>query len=81
MNDVVGPISLRDENGEYPLELFGKDMGDRIGTEVKKLIDTAYNDAQMLIKSHMDKLVAVAEELLVKEKINEEEFKKFFEEN
>ena len=81
MNDEIGPISLRDENGEYPLELFGKDMGDRIGTEVKKLIDTAYSDAQILIKTHMDKLVAVAEELLLKEKINEDEFKKFFEES
>ena len=81
MNDVVGPISLRDENGDYPLELFGKNIGDKIGTEVKKLIDTAYNDAQMLIKTHMNKLIAVAEELLVKEKINEEEFKKFFEED
>ena len=79
MNDIIGPISLRDENGEYPLELFGKDIGDQIGKEVKKLIDTAYNDAQSLIRTHMDKLTAVAEELLVKEKINEEEFKKFFE--
>ena len=80
MNDKIGPISLKDENGEYPLELFGKDMGDKIGTEVKSLIDTAYRDAQTIITTHMDKLVAVAEELLRKEKINAEEFKKFFEE-
>ena len=80
MNDNIGPISLRDENGEYPLELFGKDMGDKIGIEVKKLIDTAYSDAQTIIKEHMDKLIAVAEELLIKEKIGSEEFKKFFEE-
>lgn len=80
MNDTIGPISLKDENGEYPLELFGKDMGDKIGKEVKTLIDTAYRDAQTIISSHMDKLVSVAEELLAKEKINAEEFKKFFEE-
>ena len=78
MNDTIGPISLKDENGEYQLELFGKDMGDRIGKEVKALIDTAYRDAQTIITSHMDKLVSVAEELLAKEKINAEEFKKFF---
>jgi len=80
MNDIIGPISLKNENGEYPLDMFGKDMGDRIGIEVKKLIDTAYSDAQMILKEHMDKLDAVAEELLRSEKINEEKFKTFFEE-
>ena len=80
MNDIIGPISLRNENGEYPLDMFGKDMGDRIGIEVKKLIDTAYSDAQTILRQHMDKLDAVAEELLRNEKINEEKFKMFFEE-
>ena len=80
MNDIIGPLSLKNENGEYPLDMFGKDMGDRIGVEVKKLIDTAYLDAQTLLRQHMDKLDAVAEELLRSEKINEEKFKTFFEE-
>ena len=79
MNDLIGPISLKNENGEYPLDMFGKDMGDRIGEEVKKLIDAAYNDAQTILKQHMDKLDAVAAELLKNEKINEEKFKTFFE--
>ena len=78
MNEFIGPISLKNDNGEYELDMFGKDMGDKIGVEVKKLIDTAYLDAQTILKGHMDKLHAVAEELLQKEKINEEEFKKFF---
>ena len=55
-------------------------MGDRIGVEVKKLVDTAYLDAQSILKQHMDKLDAVAQELLKSEKINEEKFKTFFEE-
>ena len=79
MNDIIGPLSLKNENGEYPLDMFGKDMGDRIGVEVKKLIDTAYLDAQTILKQHMDKLDAVAGELLRSEKINEEKFKTFFE--
>ena len=79
MNDIIGPLSLKNENGEYPLDMFGKDMGDRIGIEVKKLIDTAYLDAQSILKNHMDKLDAVAGELLKNEKINEEKFKTFFE--
>ena len=54
-------------------------MGDKIGEEVKKLIDTAYNDAQIILRQHMDKLDLVAKELLKNEKINEEKFKEFFE--
>ena len=80
MNEEIGPISLKNENGEYELDMFGKDMGDKIGIEVKKLIDIAYNDAQTILRAHMDKLDLVAEELLKKEKINEEGFKKFFSE-
>ena len=80
MNEEIGPISLRNDNGEYELDMFGKDMGDKIGIEVKKLIDIAYNDAQTILRAHMDKLDLVAEELLKKEKINEEGFKKFFSE-
>ena len=80
MNDLIGPISLKNENGEYELDMFGKEMGDKIGVEVKKLIDTAYNDAQIILRQHMDKLDAVAEELLKNEKINEAKFRTFFEE-
>ena len=79
MNDFIGPISLKNENGDYELDMFGKEMGDKIGEEVKKLIDTAYNDAQIILRQHMDKLDLVAEELLKNEKINEEKFKEFFE--
>lgn len=79
MSDIIGPISLKDENGEYPLEMFGKDIGDKIGKEVKELIDIAYRDAQTILSKNMDKLAEVAEELLRKEKINAEQFKRFFE--
>jgi len=78
MSDTIGPMSLKDENGEYPIQLFGENIGDKIGKEVKALIDTAYNDAQIILKEHYDKLEAIAEELLIKEKINAEEFKMFF---
>ncbi len=61
------------------MQLFGENIGDKIGQEVKTLIDTAYNDAQSLLRQHRDKLDAIAETLLQKEKINEQDFKKFFE--
>ena len=80
MSKTIGTISLKDENGEYPLEMFGADIGDKIGKEIKQMLDAAYNDAQTLLKQHYDKLETIAERLLVTEKINAEEFKKFFEE-
>ncbi|MBR3163667.1 MAG: ATP-dependent zinc metalloprotease FtsH [Clostridia bacterium] len=79
MNDKIGPVSLKADNGEYDLEIFGEQIKDRIGEEVKKILDIAYNDAQTILKQNMDKLDSIAGVLIEKEKINEEEFKRFFE--
>ncbi len=77
MSDCLGPIDFQGkEPGE--LQMFGENIGDKIGQEVKILIDTAYNDAQTLLKEHRDKLDMIAQALLEKEKINEKDFKKFF---
>ena len=81
MNKTIGTISLKDENGDYQLEMFGLDMGDKIGKEIKQLLDTAYNDAQTILREHYDKLDAIAQRLLATEKINAEEFKEFFDAN
>ena len=77
MSDNLGPIDFQGKE-PYEMQMFGEDIGDKIGQEVKTLIDTAYNDAQALLKQHRDKLDSIAEELLQKEKINETDFKKFF---
>ena len=79
MSDTLGPIDFQGKE-PYEIQMFGENIGDKIGQEVKLLIDTAYNDAQTLLKEHRDKLDAIAKELLAKEKINETDFKKFFEE-
>ena len=78
MSDNLGPIDFqgRDQNDYL---IFGENIGDKIGQEVKMLIDIAYNDAQKLLIEHRDKLDIIAETLLKQEKINEEEFKKIFE--
>ena len=78
MSDVLGPIDFqgRDQND---MILFGDNIGDKIGQEVKGLIDQAYKDAQKLLNEHRDKLDLIAQTLLQKEKINEEEFRRIFE--
>ena len=78
MSDIIGPISLKDNDGQLEYQMFGDDMQDAIGKEVKKLIDTAYQNAQEILKQNIELLHAIATELIAKEKINEEEFNKFF---
>ena len=78
MSDIVGPICLKDSEGNYEYQLLGNNMEDVVGQEVKKLIDVAYQRAQQILLQNMNLLHAIASELIAKEKINEEEFNKFF---
>ena len=78
MSDRLGPIDFQGKE-PYEMQMFGENIGDKIGEEVKTLIDTAYNDAITLLKEHRDKLDKIAETLLQKEKINEQEFNQIFE--
>ena len=79
MSDKLGPIDFQGKE-PYEIQMFGENIGDKIGQEVKTLIDTAYNDAITLLKEHRDKLDKIAQTLLQKEKINEQEFNSIFEE-
>ena len=79
MSDKLGPIDFQGKE-PYEIQMFGEDIGDKIGQEVKTLIDTAYNDAIILLNEHRDKLDKIAQTLLQKEKINEQEFNRIFEE-
>lgn len=79
MSDTIGPISLKNSDNPDALVVYGEKMEDAIGAEIKILIDTAYIRAQNLLREHMDKLNAVAQILLEKEKITETEFKQIFE--
>ena len=79
MSDKLGPIDFQGKE-PYEMQMFGENIGDKIGEEVRMLIDTAYNDAIILLKQHRDKLDKIAQTLLQKEKINEQEFNQIFEE-
>ena len=77
MSNILGPISLKTDE-PYELQIFGEDITSEVGVQVKKLIDQAYEKAQKILLEHMDILREVAETLLVKETISEEEFVHFF---
>ena len=78
MSDNLGPIDFQGKE-QNDMFVFGENIGDKIGAEVKSLIDEAYNNAQRLLIEHRDKLDIIAQTLLAKEKINEQEFNKIFE--
>ena len=77
MSDNLGPIDFQGKE-QNDMFVFGENIGDKIGAEVNALIDEAYNNAQKLLIEHRDKLDIIAQTLLAKEKINEQEFKDIF---
>ena len=77
MSDNLGPIDFQGKE-QNDMFVFGENIGDKIGAEVKALIDESYNNAQKLLIEHRDKLDIIAQTLLAKEKINEQEFKDIF---
>lgn len=85
MSERIGTIMLGSGQGEV---FLGRDFAQSkeyseqtaavIDDEVKKIIDKAYNKAIEILKTHDDKLHAVARVLLEKEKIDGEEFEEIF---
>ena len=85
MSDTLGPITF--ESGSDDV-FVGRDMGksksyseevaNKIDEEIKKVIDEAYNKALTLLTDNRSKLNAVAEELLVKEKLEAADFQEIF---
>ena len=85
MSDRIGPMTLgvgqeevflgRDlaQSKEYSEETAGV-----IDEEVKSIIDTAYRNAEEILRRNIDKLHAVAGVLLEKEKIDGDEFEAIF---
>ena len=77
MSDTLGPIDFQGKE-PYEMQMFGENIGDRIGAEVKTLIDEAYKSAIDLLIAHRDKLDLIAETLIKQEKINETQFNELF---
>ncbi len=75
MSEKLGPISLEDKDN---LTIFGPNIEDVIGVEVKTLIDNAYKEAINILSKNTDKLQILAELLLEKETVTEEEFERIF---
>jgi cell division protease FtsH len=74
MSDVIGPITLIDENRE---PYFAKEVGERtqelMDAEVRRIVDECYQRAVTVLKEHRPQLDAIAAALLEKETLDESE--------
>ena len=85
MSDTLGTIAFGSGSDEV---FLGRDMGksksfseetlNKIDLEIKKLIDEAYAKALTLLTENRSKLNAVAEELLLREKLEAVDFQEIF---
>ena len=86
MSSTVGPIFLGDEQEVFLGKSFSQqrmgfseEVNSAIDREVHRLIDEGYKRAEAILTEHMDKLHALAEVLLEREKLDADEFKTFME--
>ena len=87
MSDILGPIQFGNDSDEVFIgremghsRNYGEDVAATIDKEVKRIIDTAYEEAIRLIKENIDVLHATAKILVEKEKITGDEFRQLFKE-
>ena len=85
MSEKLGTITLGQDQNEVFLgrdlahaKTYSEETASAIDAEIKRIIDTGYNKAKQILTEHADKLHAVAEVLLEKEKITSEEFEAIF---
>lgn len=86
MSEDIGAISYGTDQNEVFLgrdlgrsRNFSEKIGAEIDREIKKFIDEAYKSAEELLRKNINKLHAVSEALLEKEKLEGKEFVEIFE--
>lgn len=70
----IGPITFETDRTMYESTDISPDMAAKIDSEVKRITDEAYKQAQDVLNSQRDKLDKIAEELLKKETIDSDDF-------
>ncbi|MBO8434734.1 MAG: ATP-dependent zinc metalloprotease FtsH [Tyzzerella sp.] len=87
MSDILGPIQFGSDSDEVFIgremghsRNYGEDVAVTIDNEVKRIVETAYDEAISLIKENIDVLHATAKALVDKEKITGDEFRQIIKE-
>lgn len=82
----LGPVIFGDKNHEVFLgrdfghvRNYSEEVASEIDKQIKKFIEKAYKRAEELVIKHKNLLTKIAEDLIKKETLTEDEFKKYFE--
>lgn len=85
MSERLGPIVFGSGHDEVFLgrdfaqaRNYSENVAAEIDSEIKNLIDSAYEKTKEILEAHLDKLKAVAEYLKLHEKMSGTEFERFF---
>ncbi|MBR5157083.1 MAG: ATP-dependent zinc metalloprotease FtsH [Clostridia bacterium] len=85
MSETLGPISFSSENDEVFLGMnyghardYSEEIAAKIDAEVRKIIDTSYENCLKILNDNIVKLHNVANELLKSEKLDGEDFERIF---
>ncbi len=86
MSDKLGPITFGDDNDEVFLGMqyshvrnYSEEIAAEIDKEVNRIITEQYDKTEKIISEHMAELELVANALLEREKLEEDEFKTLLE--
>jgi len=85
MSDTLGPMTFGTGHDEVFIgrdltrsRNFSEEVAALIDKEIKRIIDTAYQKTETLLKENINKLHGVAQALLEKEKLDQNEFEEIF---
>ena len=84
MSEKLGPMSFSDEEEVFvgrdfhTTKNYSESIAAEIDSEIRRIIDEAYERTEMLLTENMDKLHAVAQALLIAETLDAEQFEMIF---
>ncbi|PKM95253.1 MAG: cell division protein FtsH [Firmicutes bacterium HGW-Firmicutes-1] len=85
MSDVLGPIQFGEDDSQVFIgrdwghtRNYGENVAGLIDSEIRRIVEDAYEKAMELLENNKEALHRVAEELLKREKITREQFEKAF---
>ena len=80
MSDIIGPVNYSSSDEVFlgrdftSKQNYSEELASKIDAEVRRIIDSAYHDAETLLKEHRAELDRVADALLQLETLDGEEF-------
>ena len=84
MSDELGPVFLSDKHEVFLGREFGQqsayseETAAKVDTEVKKILENAYTKAKEILAENKEKLLAISEVLITREKLSGSQFEELY---